>query len=50
LLDNLQYSVERSIATTLRSGRKRNSRAPAIPAYRLRGTWHDRRAACWPAT
>jgi len=26
-LDNLQYSVERSIATSLRSGRKRKGRA-----------------------
>jgi len=27
-IDNLQYSVERSIATSLRSGRKRTGRAP----------------------
>ncbi|HUZ54123.1 MAG TPA: hypothetical protein VMU94_16560 [Streptosporangiaceae bacterium] len=27
-IDNLQYSVERSIATSLRSGRKRKGRAP----------------------
>jgi len=31
-IDNLQYSVERSIATSLRSGRKRRSRR--APVYR----------------
>lgn len=32
-IDNLQYSVERSIATSLRSGRKKSRRGRA-PVYR----------------
>ena len=29
-IDNLQYSVERSIATSLRSGRRKKGRAPVF--------------------
>jgi hypothetical protein len=34
-IDNLQYSVERSIATSLRSGRDENGPRAGIPAWQL---------------